>query len=120
MVRPRLGPHLRDAVLALVLVAVTLLDSADLYFAGPAQQKQVLPYFGDVAGLHRALGIWWLFGCLIIAGIVILHRWPMVALVGVGVGGLGHQWDARFAVQPLDLAVPIVLGVVAGSARSRW
>lgn len=119
MVRPRLGPHLRDVALACALVVATLLNSVDDYFAGPAQQKQVLPYFGDVAGLHQALVVWWLFGSLIIAGTLVQHRWPMVALVLAGVGGIAHQLDPRFGAQPLDLAVPVALYVVASSARTR-
>lgn len=120
VVRPWLNPYLRDAALALVLVVVTLLNSLDLYFSGAAQRKQVLPYFDDVANLDRALVIWWVFGAALVASLLIMHRWPMVALAFAGIGGIGHQLDPRFAVQPLDLAVPCVLYVVASSVKARW
>jgi signal transduction histidine kinase len=120
MVRPRLGPSMRDAAVALALLAVTLGANAGLYFGGNLQRKIALAYFGNVTGLESALVWYWVFGALLFAGLVIAHRWPVVALVLVGVGGIGHQLDLRFAVQPLDLAVPFVLYVVASRASARW
>jgi signal transduction histidine kinase len=113
-------PYLRYLAVAILLATASALILDHLYTGGPVQDKLVLSYFGTRAGLGQALRIWWLYGGLIIAGLLVVHRWPSAALVLTAAGAAGHQFDPRLGLQPLDLAVPIVLYLVASRARARW
>jgi signal transduction histidine kinase len=120
VLRPELRPYLRNATIVLVLVAANLVVGAGFFAGGRIQEKVLLSFFGDRESLHRALLMWWLFSLLLIAGLLIQQRWPLVALVIAGVGVGGHRLYAQFGLQPLDLALPIVLYTVASRARARW
>jgi signal transduction histidine kinase len=106
-------PFVIDAALASVLTAVTALS-----FASRASKLEVS--FLSAAAMHRAFAVWWLFGVLIIAGLLIRRRWPLVALALVGVGVTAHQLDSWSTPLPLDLAVPVALYSVASLTRRRW
>jgi signal transduction histidine kinase len=106
-------PFVIDAALTSVLTAVTALS-----FASRASKLQV--YFLDASAMHHAFAVWWLFGVLIIAGLLIRQRWPLLALALVGVGVTAHQLDSWSPPLPLDLAVPVALYSVASLTRRRW
>jgi signal transduction histidine kinase len=107
-------PFVIDAVLAAVLTAVTALS-----FVSTSDSKLEV-YFLGADARHRAFAIWWLFGGLIIAGLLIRQRRPLAALVLVGVGVAAHQLDSWSPTLPLDLAVPVALYSVASLAPRRW
>jgi signal transduction histidine kinase len=107
-------PFVIDAVLASVLTAVTALS-----FVSTSDSKLDV-YFLGAAARHRAFAVWWLFSVLIIAGLLIRQRRPLVALALVGVGVTAHQLDAWSPTLPLDLVVPLVLYSVASLAPKRW
>lgn len=107
-------------MLALLLVGASLITNSGLFFGGLARKKLILTYLGDQAALQRAVTVWWVLGALIVAGLLIHHRWPVAGLVLVGIGGVGHHLDYRIGFQPLDLAVPIVLYALASTTRARW
>jgi signal transduction histidine kinase len=118
--RRALRPYAVNAVLAFGLAGASLVGGMDPYgFGGPARQKGLVGYFGDVAGLRHAVAVWWLLSLLIVTGLLIQHRWPPLALLLIGSGAIGHTLQAPFGVQPLDLAVPIVLYTVASLSTDR-
>jgi signal transduction histidine kinase len=106
--------YLPDVALALGLAAASPLAGDDL------PQAKLQAIFGGAAGLRHATTVWWLFTALLVAGVTIRRRWPLVALAIVGVGAAVHQLDRRFDLRPVDFAVPIVLYAVASLARRRW
>ncbi|MEU4248002.1 sensor histidine kinase [Amycolatopsis sp. NPDC026612] len=112
-------PVFRLLLTAALLAGATLVVNGGVYFADPGHRKQLLAVFGDYDALRGALLLWWGFAALLMAGLVVASRWPVAALVLVLAGGIGHQLDNRFTLQPIDLAVPIVLFVVAARARTR-
>jgi signal transduction histidine kinase len=107
-------PFVIDAALASVLTAVTALS-----FVSSNLSKLEVSFLG-AAAMYRAFAVWWLFGVLIIAGLLIRQRWPLVALALVGIGVAGHQLETWSKPLPLDLAVPLVLYSVASLAARRW
>jgi signal transduction histidine kinase len=112
---------LLDAGLAAALVLATLLVGMPYFFDSQYAQK-FSAEFGGVAGWHQAIRIWWAYGALCVAGLLIQHRWPLPALVLATAGAAGHLADPAFPVLPtLDLSVPIVLfTMTASSTRRRW
>ncbi|MFD0578218.1 DUF7134 domain-containing protein [Dactylosporangium darangshiense] len=112
-------PFVIDVALASVLTAATALS-----FASSASKLKVS--FLDAEAMHRAFAVWWLFGVLIIAGLLIRRRWPLAAFALVVVGVTAHRLDSWSPPLPLDLAVPFALYSVVsqaqngGSPSSRW
>jgi signal transduction histidine kinase len=98
-----------DAVVALVLV----------FLAAPIAKPT------GTAAADRALAVWWIFSTMIVAGLLIQHRWPVPALLLACIGAAAHH----LALDPhsprvefptlLDLAVPITLYTLASRTRSR-
>jgi signal transduction histidine kinase len=110
--------HLFDAALALLLVVLS--------------NVRVDP----APGSDQALAVWWIFTAVMVAGLLIRHRWPLAALSLTAVAALAHWaapgygcWtctaqaapDGSWAGFPLliDLAVPITLYTLASRGRSR-
>ncbi|MCP2322167.1 signal transduction histidine kinase [Hamadaea flava] len=106
-------PLLVDATLAAALTAVTALSFASVY------SKLKVP-FVDAFTMRQAFAVWWLFGSLIIVGLLIRRYRPLLALALVGIGVTAHQLDSWSPPLPLDLAVPVALYSVASLARRRW
>jgi hypothetical protein len=119
--------YLLDAAVALVLVAASM----PAVNAVAARSGLVLVAPGRTVPtetlLDQAVRVWWVFSALLIAGLLVRRRWPLAALLIAGVGAAGHQLDLNqaylagggLAVQPIDLAVLIILFTVAGHARTR-
>ena len=73
----------------------------------------------------HAVQVWWIFSAVMVAGLLIQHRWPLPALLLTSIGATAHQ----LALGPhglrvefpalLDLAVPITLYTLASRTRSR-
>jgi signal transduction histidine kinase len=99
-------PYLLDGAVALVLVLVTAMQE----LAGPAESK--------TQDVHTTF--WWLGGAVMVAGLLIQHRWPCTALALAGAGALAHQFDLSIRVRPLDFGVLIILYTLASIARARW
>jgi len=119
MLRSGLRPCLLDAALALVLAALSVPGSSgDRYGEIPSEKLVVI--FGGADGLRNAMTAWWLLAGLLVVGLMIRRYRPLLALALVAIGAAGHQLDPRFALEPLDLAVPIVLFTVASLSRTRW
>lgn len=106
-------PLVIDVALASVLTAATAVS-----FASRASKLEVS--FLNAQAMHRAFAVWWLFGALIIAGLLIRRRWPLVALALVVVGVTAHQLLSWSKPLPLDLAVPFALYSVVSLAQKRW
>ena len=103
------GP-LFDAVLGVLLVALS--------------NPQTKP--ADDVGSDRVLALWWAFTALAVTALLVQRRWPLPALILVGVSAIGHQLVVD-PTQPhvpfpalIDFAVPIVLYHLASRSRSRW
>jgi signal transduction histidine kinase len=119
MLRSGLRPCLLDAALVLVLAALSVPGlSGDRYGDMPSEKLVVI--FGGAEGLRTAMTVWWLLAALLVVGLMIRRRQPLLALILAAIGAAGHQLDPRFALEPLDFAVPIVLYTVASRARTRW
>jgi signal transduction histidine kinase len=110
---------LLDAALDAALAAGLGACSAALGFAVGNQDK-IRTQFDSPAQWQQGVLVWWLFAGLILLGLVIQHRWPLVAVVLAVAGATGHQLDPRVSVPLIDFAVPIVLYTLASLARTRW
>jgi signal transduction histidine kinase len=106
-------PFLIDVALASVLTAATAVS-----FVSRASKLEVS--FVDAGARDRGYAIWWLFGALIIAGLLIRRRWPLVALALAVAGVTAHQLLSWSNPLPLDLAVPFALYTVVSLAQQRW
>jgi signal transduction histidine kinase len=62
---------------------------------------------------------WWQFSALLVAGLLIQRRWPVLAVVLATIGAAGHYFDSRVGPLPLDLAAPITVYVLASTVRRR-
>jgi signal transduction histidine kinase len=102
-----------DAVLALALTALSVVPFVSL-------KSKLRANFDDPQAVHHAFAVWWLFGGLIIVGLLIQRRRPLVALGLAGIGIAAHRLDSWSPSLPLDLALPIVLFWVANLTRKRW
>ncbi|MDT7727575.1 MAG: hypothetical protein QOI21_4151 [Actinomycetota bacterium] len=120
VITPSRRPYLRNAVLALALTSASLVVSGGLYWGAGAERKQLTAFFGDEATLREALVRWWVWGAVLVVALMLSVRRPVVALALAGAAGAAHLLDPRFGVQPLDLIVPVVLFLVAATARARW
>ncbi|WP_063828670.1 sensor histidine kinase [Actinopolymorpha alba] len=74
---------------------------------------------GSTAADQAAL-TWWLFGAMLVVGLLVRHRWPLPALLLAVIGATAHALDPYVPLQPLDLAVPIILYTLASRIQSRW
>lgn len=92
-------------VAPLVLVAATLIET----FAYPDNP--------EVGQIDPA---WWFVGGLLVAALLVQHRWPAQALAVCVAGGFVHLAVLGAPVRPLDFAVPITLYTLAAHTRSRW
>ncbi len=111
--------YLIDGAVALALAAASLVLGFGFFFATSPYQEKLLHEFGSAAGWQRAVLVWWLFGALCVAGLVLQRRWPLPALVLCAVGATAHLLDQSFKTLPIDLSVVIVLYTFAATAR-RW
>jgi signal transduction histidine kinase len=59
----------------------------------------------------------WLFAPPIAAALVIRRRFPKSAVLLAGVAALLHHLDPNIDIQPMDLAVPLTVYTLAGTAR---
>ncbi|WP_203916057.1 sensor histidine kinase [Rugosimonospora africana] len=107
-----------DAGLALVLTLGSIVQGAGYLFDGPFARKLLLAY-GSVGGWHHALTLWWVSTALLVAGMLLAHRWPLPALGLASIGAAGHQNDRLIPLPLIDFAVLIVLYSLASRARSR-
>jgi signal transduction histidine kinase len=107
-----------DAALALALAVASAVGGAVAFLPGPAAEKMVTSY-GSVDAWHRAVLVWWLLGALCVAGLVVQHHRPLVAVVLAGIGAGGHLLNPRIGPLPLDLAAPITLYLFVTRARTR-
>jgi hypothetical protein len=98
--------YLLDAAVVLALVLATAVQE----LAGPAESK--------TRDVHTTQ--WWLFGAVMVVGLLIQHRWPFTALVLAGAGALAHQFEPYIRVRPLDFSVLIILYTLASIRRARW
>ena len=80
---------------------------------------------GTPAVADHVVRVWWIFSAVMVAGLLIQHRWPLLALVLAIVGATAHQL-AFDSTGPrvgfptlLELAVPITLYTLASRTRSR-
>jgi signal transduction histidine kinase len=62
---------------------------------------------------------WWVFGALMVAGLLILHRWPRLAVVLACTGAVADVLMGHLALLPLDLAAPITVYTLASRASRR-
>ena len=92
-------------VAPLALVAATLIET----FAYPDN-----PEIGQIDAA------WWLAGGLLVAALLVRHRWPAPALGLALAAGFAHVAVLGAPVRPLDFAVPITLYTLAAHARTRW
>ncbi|HEY0448614.1 sensor histidine kinase [Actinophytocola sp.] len=101
--------YLLHAAVALVLV----------FLSAP----RVTPAESAVAG--HVVQVWWIFSAVLVASLLIQHRWPLLALVLATIGATAHQLafdspGSRVEFPTLlELAVPITLYTLASRARSR-
>jgi signal transduction histidine kinase len=108
---------LLDAALAAGLTGGTVL----LSLSNGGYTRKLLTQFGSADGYQRGLLVWWLFAALIVAGLLVQHRWPLPAFALVTIGAAGHEILPQVMTAPLiDYAVPIVLYTLASLARCRW
>jgi signal transduction histidine kinase len=80
---------------------------------------------GTPAVADHVVRVWWIFSAVMVAGLLVQHRWPLLALVLATVGATAHQL-AFDSTGPrvgfptlLELAVPITLYTLASRTRSR-
>jgi signal transduction histidine kinase len=77
-----------------------------------------------VAAADLALAVWWIFTAVMVVGLLIQHRWPLLALLLASIGAAAHTlaldpvWRVGFPTL-IDLAVPITLYTLASRTRSR-
>jgi len=123
--------YLFDAALAAVLAA---LSNPQVQLRGG--QVMTEGWQGRAAGPHATpigmtaqlwtLAVWWMLAAMIIVGLLVQRRWPVAALALAGIGAAAHQVVAytRNERVPfpklIDLAVPVVLYILASRSRSRW
>ena len=109
-------PTLLDAGLAAALFAGTVLLNLSGEYATKLRAQ-----FDSETDYHRALLLWWLLAAVIVAGLVVQHRWPLAGFVLAAAGTAGHQLLPQVVGTPLiDYAVPLVLYTLASLARIRW
>jgi signal transduction histidine kinase len=107
-----------DAGLALVLTLGSVAQGADFLFDGPFSKKMLAAY-GSLGSWHQALTLWWVSTGLLVAGMLLTHRWPLPALGLAALGAAGHQSDRLIPLPIIDFAVLIVLYSLTSRARSR-
>jgi signal transduction histidine kinase len=107
-----------DAGLALVLTLGSVAQGANYLFDGAFARKMLVAY-GSVSGWHHALVLWWVSTGLIMAGMLLAHRFPLPALGLAALGAAGHQNDRLIPLPLIDFAVLIMLYSLASRARSR-
>jgi signal transduction histidine kinase len=101
--------YLLHAAVALLLV----------FLAAPRMTRM-----GSPASEHAVL-VWWIFSVVMVAGLLIQHRWPLPALLLACIGAMAHQLaldsnGSRIEFPTLiELAVPITLYTLASRARLR-
>jgi signal transduction histidine kinase len=107
---PRLRGHLQDAVLALLLVAIDLPRGTEATANAPASLVRL------------ALMWWWSFTAVMVAGLLLRRRWPVLALGVTTLAAAGHALvrgpEVSFPML-IELAVPVTLYTVAERGRSR-
>ncbi len=83
--------------------------------------EPIVTSMGPAEAIDDAVVVWWTGSAVMVAGLLVQHRWPLPALLLAGIGAVGHQVSPYIEFPTLlDLAVPITLYTVASRARSRW
>jgi signal transduction histidine kinase len=103
--------------LALGLTAASAVGGLTAFTSGRNNPK-LITEFGSFGAWQRAVLIWWLFGALCAAGLVVAHRWPLPGVVLAGIGAGGHLLNPRIGTFPLDLAAPIALYLLTTRGRA--
>jgi signal transduction histidine kinase len=109
---------LLDAALALALLAASALGSVTAFYPQADNPKLIMTY-GSVSAWQLALLVWWLFAVPCVAGLVLQHHRPLLAVILAGTGAGWHLLNPRLGALPIDLAAPITLYVLTTLARSR-
>src|SRR5688572_24444520 len=92
-------------VAALVLLVVTFID-----FVAEGGNPEYL-------GMD---GMWLIFSLVLIAALLIQHRWPGIAVALAGLGAFVHLAILLIPLKAVDLAVAVTLYSLASRARARW
>jgi signal transduction histidine kinase len=109
-----LGPTGRGYLISAVLAVLLTLTSTHLL----EQSVRIQPKDGPELDPLRH---WWLLSALLLAALLLRHRWPVAALALAVTGAVGHLYfGVLTAVLPIDLVVPITLYSVAAQVRRRW
>jgi signal transduction histidine kinase len=115
--------HLLDAVLALSLTVLSnpVLKPVEWQVGGALLTDTT----NDPQAAQRLLATWWAFTAVMVVGLLLQHRWPLVALALTSLGAAAHAL-ARDPQGPqieffllIDLAVPVTLYTLASRSRSR-
>jgi signal transduction histidine kinase len=107
--RARRG-YLLDAALALLLVLINLPRGTPATAHAPEW------------AVRAAIGAWATFSMVMAVGMIVRHRWPLLALGLASLGATGHAVVRGPRVgfpMLIDLAVPITLYTLASRGRSR-
>src|SRR5690349_1223100 len=58
---------------------------------------------------------WVLLAVPMVAGLIVLRRWPVIGLMLIVAGAVGHHVRQATSVEPIDLAVPFALFTLANT-----
>jgi signal transduction histidine kinase len=111
-------PMPRDAGLALVLAAASLLLGADLFLHSPINSK-IINMFGSEPAWRQHVLWWWLAAAPTAIALLIRRRWPLPAFLLAAASASAHLLDPGLPRLPIDLAAVITLYTLASLARSR-
>ncbi len=114
----RIRPAVLDLGLALGLAGASLLIGADLFGQSPATVKMA-SQFGSVDAWRQAVVVWWFAAGVMVAGLAVRRRWPLVALAAVTGGAASHLATQHWPMLPIDYGVPIALYTLAALTRRR-
>jgi signal transduction histidine kinase len=109
----------RDVAISVLLVALSVLTGWRSFRPGAFQLKQEMA-LGGTDAWQRTVLVWWVATAVGAAGLLLLSRLPVVALVAGGLMTLVHASGLLVPAEPIDLAAPAALAAVAVLARRAW
>jgi hypothetical protein len=117
------SPFGSRSALALLLIGASLVVGQQIFFGAEYAEKAAGP-FGSEDAFRQHLVWWWLAVVPAVVAILMRRRWPLAAFLIAAGSALAHVVDLRLwfvglPLMPIDLAVLITLGTLAGAARYR-